>query len=37
MVIFQSFGFLPQNLGSERDLRMVLCHSMNAGSDVGIP
>ena len=31
-----AFGFLPQNFVRWRDLQMVLCHSMNAGSVVGI-
>ena len=29
--------FCPKILGGGGDLRMVLCHSMNAGSVVGIP
>ena len=31
-----AFGFLPKILGGSRALWMVLCHSMNAGSVVGI-
>ena len=31
------FGFLPKILGGEGQVRMVLCHSVNAGSVVGIP
>ena len=30
-----AFGFLTQILGDCRDLRMVLCHSMNASGVVG--
>ena len=32
-----AFGFFSKILGGYRDLQMVLCHSMNAGSVVGIP
>ena len=31
-----AFGFSPKSLGGDRDLQMVLCHSMNSGSVVGI-
>ena len=30
-----AIGFLPQIFGGGRDLLMVLCHSVNAGSVVG--
>ena len=32
-----AFGFLLQILGGGGDLQMILCHSMNAVSLVGIP
>ena len=31
------FGFLLPNWGGGRGLRKVLCHSVNAGSVVGMP
>ena len=32
-----AFDFYPNILGGDRDLEIILCHSMNAGSVVDIP
>ena len=32
-----AYRFFPKILGGGRDLQMVLCHSMNTGSVMGIP